>query len=319
MGTMSKQAGDAPLRVEVPSAQEDRPAWVKVGVIAVVGFVVGVAWPRLAGIRPGPTSPADAASAAAASASAAPRAPESAAPASASLTAPAASSAPAALASAASVATGAPNVMLSRGAVISCKNEEGETLKGAAACGGLGGLDAIAQPHLRKIAQCPAAEGMTGKVPMILTVDFAGGRVGLDIGKSKDITNRDGLLTCMRPHVIGIRPGNMTHEHPRYTVLYTATLTAPDASAGAPAASGGHAGGTPGAADSSASNASDSPTAQVVWEVALVRDAPRTGAIVGRLQRGSKVRVSAGPQEGWYKVQFGGATEGWVYRGAIGR
>lgn len=324
MGTMSKQAGDAPLRVEVPSAQEDRPAWVKVGVIAVVGFAVGVAWPRLAGIRPGPTSPADAASAAAASASAAPRAPESSAPTSASLTAPAASSVPAAPASAVAVATGAPNVMLSRGAVISCKNEDGETLKGAAACGGLGGLDAIAQPHLRKIAQCPAAEGMTGKVPLILTVDFAGGRVGLDIGKSKEITNRDGLLTCMRPHVIGIRPGNMTHEHPRYTVIYTATLSAPDTSTGAPSASGGHAGGTPGVADTPASSgggasASDSPTAQVVWEVALVRDAPRTGQIVGRLQRGSKVHVSAGPQEGWYKVQFGGATEGWVYRGAIGR
>src|SRR5262245_976073 len=110
--TMTKPAGDAPLRVEVPTTQEDRPAWVKVGVIAVVGFVVGIAWPRLAGIRPGPSSPAEAASAAAASASAGARAPEgSSAPATLSVATPAASTAPAPSASAAP--TGAPNVTLS--------------------------------------------------------------------------------------------------------------------------------------------------------------------------------------------------------------
>jgi hypothetical protein len=61
-------------------------------------------------------------------------------------------------------------------------------------------------------------------------------------------------------------------------------------------------------------------TAQVVWDVALVRDAPKTGKILARLPRGTTIHV--GPvKDGWYPVKPGGgfAGEGWVFRGAIGR
>jgi hypothetical protein len=310
---------------------------VKVGVITIVGFVAGIAWPRLAGIRPGPNSPADSSSAAASAS--APREPLAgatgpAAHASLAASAPAAASnvAPGAGASAAIPAatasatpSGPPNVTLGRGAVIACKTQEGESLKGAAACGGLGGLDAIAAPHLRKLAQCPAVEGQSGKVVMVLNVDFTAGRVGLGIGKATTVPNHDGIATCMRPHAMGIKPGSLQHEHPRYTVVYTATLTANEATASSqqgtaqPASAGGD--GASAAAASNPSASGDSPQAQVVWEVALVRDNPRTGQIVARLQRGTRVRVSAGPQEGWYRIKAGsgGAPEGWVYRGAIGR
>jgi uncharacterized protein YgiM (DUF1202 family) len=47
-----------------------------------------------------------------------------------------------------------------------------------------------------------------------------------------------------------------------------------------------------------------------------VRDAPKTGAIVGRVLRGSKVKVLAHQGE-WYRVQYG-SIQGWVYRGTIG-
>jgi SH3-like domain-containing protein len=60
--------------------------------------------------------------------------------------------------------------------------------------------------------------------------------------------------------------------------------------------------------------------AQVEWEVALVRDSPKTGKVIARLPRGSQVRV--GPvKDGWYPVTYGSgySSEGWVYRGAIGR
>jgi hypothetical protein len=60
--------------------------------------------------------------------------------------------------------------------------------------------------------------------------------------------------------------------------------------------------------------------AQVEWEVALVRDNPKTGKVIARLPRGSQVRV--GPvKDGWYPVTYGSgySSEGWVYRGAIGR
>jgi hypothetical protein len=59
---------------------------------------------------------------------------------------------------------------------------------------------------------------------------------------------------------------------------------------------------------------------QVVWEVAIVRDTPKTGQVVGRLQRGTKVRVGV-MQDGWYRVRYGSGftSEGWVYRGSIGK
>jgi hypothetical protein len=59
---------------------------------------------------------------------------------------------------------------------------------------------------------------------------------------------------------------------------------------------------------------------QVEWEVALVRDAPKTGKVIARLPRGTSLRV--GPaKDGWYPVKYGGSysSDGWVYRGAIGR
>jgi SH3-like domain-containing protein len=61
-------------------------------------------------------------------------------------------------------------------------------------------------------------------------------------------------------------------------------------------------------------------TAQVVWEVAIVRDAPKTGKVVARLQHGAELHL--GPvKDGWYPVKFGDGftNDGWVYRGAIGR
>jgi SH3-like domain-containing protein len=57
-----------------------------------------------------------------------------------------------------------------------------------------------------------------------------------------------------------------------------------------------------------------------VWEVAIVRDAPKTGKVVARLQHGAELHLGA-PKDGWYPVKFGEgfASDGWVYRGAIGR
>src|SRR5690348_6295279 len=65
---------DGPLAVEVPAPDRDGPVWVKVGVIAAVGFVIGIAWPRLVGVKLGPGAPGEAAAAAAAAASASPSA-----------------------------------------------------------------------------------------------------------------------------------------------------------------------------------------------------------------------------------------------------
>ena len=304
---------DRPFAVDLPRAAEDRPAWVKVGVIAAVGFAVGVAWPRIAGVRLGPSAPGESPSAATPAPT--PKASE-----------PTAATAPAVLAtapsappssSAAAPAAGPPNVVVSRGAIVACKTDDGESLKGQAACGQLAGIDNLVQPRIKRLKDCSAAEGATGKLSVVFGVDFANNRLNVEVGKSSNVANIESIAGCVKHEFGGISLGAMDHDHPRYTVAYTATLSAPDA---ATAAAGGGASAPASGGPAPAPVAMDAPTSSVVWEVAIVRDSPRTGGVVGRLQRGTKVRVGQG-QENWYRIRYGGnfANEGWVYRGAIGR
>jgi hypothetical protein len=296
---------DSPLAVDVPRAAQDRPSWVKVGVIAAVGFGIGVLWPRIAGVRLGPSAPGDAPPAAV-SPAAAPR-PETPAPDRAPAvlaSAPSASAIPSAAASAPTA--GPPHVVVSRGAVLGCKNDEGEALKGGA-CGALAGFDAIARPRLAHLRECSAAEGATGKLSVTFGLDFKGNRINVEIGRST-VPNLESISGCVKQNFAGVSLGAIDHDHPRYTVSYNATLGPPEAGAATPSATG------------STPTSIDAPTASVVWEVAIVRDAPRTGQVVARLQRGTKVRVGQ-TQDNWYRVRYGGGftSEGWVYRGSIGR
>lgn len=321
------------VAVQIPSHASDRPSWVKVGVIAVVGFAVGVAWPRLAGIRPGPSAPAEAAVAVAPGMRANDPAPPSvAAPAVTVPSAPAAPSpaaAPAtanATASAPAVASNVPAVLVTRGNVVSCKTQDGEMLKGAA-CGNVAMFDALAQPRLKRLAHCPTAAGASGKLAVVFSLDFARNRLNFSFGKSSTMENKDSLDQCLRASLDKVSINAVDHDNPLYAVFYMVTFTPRD-SASTPipvtnvAASGVTA--TPSAVATPLPNApsaaSDS-AAQVAWEVAIVRDSPRTGNVIARLQRGTKVHVGAGSTEGWYKVQYGASfgSEGWVYRGAIGK
>jgi SH3-like domain-containing protein len=56
-------------------------------------------------------------------------------------------------------------------------------------------------------------------------------------------------------------------------------------------------------------------TAQVVYDTVLVRDEPKTGNVVARLVRGTRVQLLS-KKGSWYKIKFND-REGWVYRGSI--
>lgn len=194
---MFSRNADGPLVVQVPGPAQDRPSWKRVGIIAATGFLIGIAWPRLAGVRLGPSLP----------------------------------DVPSASASATLRAMPSPS---------------GELLSGASS-------GRAAAPAVTAAVGVPAVTASSAPVPKPV-----------------------GLAANAR----------------------TGTASA-SASARADVADG---------------------TAQVVWEVALVRDAPKTGKVVTRLQRGVTIRI--GPvKDGWYPVRYGStfASEGWVYRGAIGR
>jgi hypothetical protein len=305
------------ITVQVPGPAQDRPPWKSVAIIAAVGFVVGVAWPRLAGVRLGPSLPeapsaSPAASVSAPPAPAAPPAPTAVLPAAAP--APVASALPSAVAAVASaappapVSTSAPTVSVTAGTVQSCKTPDGDILKGAGDCGRVQGLDGLVLPRLRKLADCPEAADASGRLPLVVRADFARGAISVDLGRGASLASADALLACAKANIAGANLSRLSHDNPRYSVGYVVTFgsgTRTVESAAAPARP------APDSADG---------TVQVVWEVAIVRDVPKTGKVLARLQRGTQIRV--GPvKDGWYPVQYGDgfASEGWVYRGAIGR
>jgi hypothetical protein len=288
---------DAPLTIDVPTAEADRPAWAKVGIVAAAGFVVGILWPRLTNTRIAPNPPADNVPAAVASASGA-----------ASLAAvppPAAASLPPA------APTADQGIMVGPGAILSCRDGKDEIKDG---CGSLE-FDPIAVPKIKALSQCRAASGAQGKLSIGFDVDFRNKAVRVMLGKSTTLPRdkAEALVKCADTTFDKMSLGAVPHEHRRYTVFYTASFAgqakAPEPTNEKPPTEGPVAGTT-------TSETAASGTSTVNWDVAIVRETPKTGTIVGRVLRGSKVKVLAHQGE-WYRVQYGSIT-GWVYRGTIG-
>ncbi len=295
------------VSVEVP--EDDSPPWGKVGVIAVIGFVVGVAWPKLTGVKLGPNAPSESTAAPAVASQRAPEAPHEVALSAATVQGkPGASQAAPAQPAPAKPAGVA--VTVGHGAVISCKTADGDKKSGGKECG-VSGFDGVAMPRLQNLAQCTAAASAQGKLSAVFTLDYAGGRMDMSIGKSSTVKDSDAFLTCMRTEFNGVVLKGIPHEHPRYVVAYSVGFEPKEA--GKPEAPAAAANTPPPKDDAKGDHAS----AQVTWETALVRDQPKTGAVVARLPRGTKVTTTSS-RDGWFKVSCP-EGEGWVYRGAIGR
>ena len=289
--------------VQIPAPGADRPSWLRVGAFALVGFAIGVAWPKLAGVRLGPAAPAEAVSAVAAS-----RAAEMAS-ASASANAPA-STAP--VASAPPPPAANVSVTVGHVAILSCKTEDGESLKGKD-CGWLTGLDPLIQTRLKRLAQLPATAENPGKLNVILGLDFKNNRISVESGKSSTVKDVDSLKAFIAGEVKSMSLKPVDHQNERYSVLYVVNI-----GTGAEAAPTANA--TPTGSAQTAQAALPEGMAAVAWESAIVRDAPHTGAIVAHLPRGTKVQLGSN-EGGWYKIKYGPsfASEGFVYRGAIGK
>jgi SH3 domain-containing protein len=309
---MSSRKADGPLAVQVPSPGSDRPSWIGVGAIAAAGFLIGVVWPRLAGVRPGPSVPE-----AVTASSGASEAPASSVATTVSAPVVLAAPARAPVASAAVPPSGGARVSVARGAVFACKTPSGDTLR-SSECGSLPALDGVVLPRLRKLGDCPEAAATSGKLRLVVRADFTRGSIGVDLARDHGVAAAEPLLTCAKAALNSATLEGIAHENARYSVSYTVTFATPSAPA-------------PAAMPASAPEANPPPvaraapeiadgTAQVEWEVAIVRDTPKTGKVVARLPRGTPLRVGTA-RDGWYPAKYGDgfASDGWVYRGAIGR
>lgn len=240
------------MSVDVPSADRDTPGWIKVGVIAVVGFALGVAWPRVTGVRLGPNPPGETASnarvttssetaqAATTKAVLAPKVAPSAAASQAvtgiasqvaSATPPSNAAPSNAAPSKSGVALGAAledaassRIRVQRGAVLSCRTSGGDTKKGTRDCGALPSLDAYVAPRIRKLSTCAAAAEASGKLSLVVGADFTTNKITWEIGKSTTIAPMDGVRSCLDTLFRGASASGIAHEHARYTVAYASML-----------------------------------------------------------------------------------------------
>jgi hypothetical protein len=287
-------------RIEVPSSREDRLRLGRVGVIAAIGFIVGIAWPRLAGLKLAPKPPDDKiAVASTSSAGPQPPPPPSAAP-----------SAPEPSKTRPEAPKAEPPVRIGDFQVTSCRNGDGDT---EGDCGKLE-LKAVLEPKLVLLGTCEAAQGIEGVLSLGLDLDFGGGGVvSVKTGKSTTLASPTAhkLVECARSQLSNVSLSGIEHQHAQYTVFYLLRFIAPREQAAAAASTA-----TPGSDDQMVQA---SGRATVSWAVAVVRDAPSTGgAIVTRLLSGTRVVVT-GRKADWCKVQYDAkGGEGWVYRTAIG-
>jgi hypothetical protein len=311
---------ERPLTVEIPAPGSDQPVWSRVGIIGVLGFVVGIAWPRVAGIKIGPAVPADLRAQVEASAS--PSAPRSPA------TSARPGDAPAPSASASTSASADPDapppsnqemVVVGPGRIAKCSDKKDKKIDD---CEKLL-FDPVAVKRLRELSHCPSALGLTGKLTLAFEVDFGKKEVSVKRAKkggSLPSSTVTGIVHCAAKELANVSLEEVPHKHRRYTLEYPLTFYGPGKH---PEAGGTEGGATPeggGDADPAAgattNEAEASGTATVAQDTVLVRKEPKDGEVIARLVRGTKVKI-LGKQSDWYKIESGGKV-GWVYRGTLG-
>lgn len=253
----------------------------RVGIIALVGFVIGIVWPRLAGVSLVPEAPVEEESSTA-EAGTGVKKPAQAEPEVIELT---------------------PEDRLGIGPakITSCVNSAG---KKSAKCDSPD-MDEVVHPHLISLLGCPAATGVFGTLSLGLTIDFEQKKISdLTSGKSTDLpeTTTKELLLCAKKELSSAQIPAVAHEFAAYQVYYALDFKTPEA-----------------AAEAKTSVTAASGQATVQWRSAQVRKEPdRAAEVQARLLAGARVLVT-GRQGEWFRIKYDAkGREGWIHGAALG-
>lgn len=279
------------------------------GIIAAVGFAIGILWPRLAGVKLVPSAPVEEGETVAA-AEPAPTGSGSEAP-------------EPALAKAAPVAeepeqpkvepSVADRVKISEPKITSCRDNKGFKVPECPALE----LDKVTKARIQTLGACTGAEKAHGTLSLGLELDF-GKRKITDVvsGKSTTLPDREAkaLIECAKREFESASLDGVEHARASYTVFYMVELLPPsEVKPGAAEAEPG----ADGEADVGEVTAA-SGRATVSWQVAMIRDKPKDGEVVARILSGTRVVVT-GRQQDWYRIKYDAkGNEGWVFGAAIG-
>ncbi len=286
-GSNRKKPTRTEVNIRIPVPTEDRVHLGRVVLVAAIGFAVGIAWPGLAQLRLAPVPPAEGTREVAATPSA---------------------SAPAAAASPPAQPEPAPEpavseVTVDQPQVTSCTDASGKKHE---TCDSPAFGEPI-ESLLRGLRGCGGATNVAGMLSLGFDVDFqtsSFSRVGSGNSTTLPTAAQKELVACATAALSGTKVPDVPHQYQQYRVYYRvrfSTKAAPaDSDAPAPEAVGA------------------SGRATVVWEVALIRKAPKDGELAARILGGTRVMVT-GRQGDWYRVKYDAeGNEGWVFRSAIG-
>lgn len=231
-------------------------------------------------------------------------------------------------------------VRVNAGALQGCGDGE-ETDLAPSSCDAPAAVEAALRTRLTEVlSRCPsameAARDPSRMLSIGLRVDRPRRRLAVLLGRSSSVADRLSYVACVREQMGPMEAlWALPAAHPRYLYYFVARfgpLGASDVVAPVPT--------TPTAVPTTPTAAPTTPTAAptglptaqdlqrmrslgpatVTWSVAIIRDAPRTGAIVGRLVQGTEVEI-VDHRGGWYAIRWGrsGTNVGWTFRTAIGQ
>ncbi len=197
------------------------------------------------------------------------------------------------------------------------------------------GLETALREHLADLGTCPpaltAARDPSRVLSLGLRVNYDRRQVAVVLGRSTTVSDRVSYLPCALELLHDAGGLWQTHgAHPHYFYYYAvhfapsgATVplapiapTVPVRDGGMPVAPTPTVAVAPAVSELVAMHPSGQAT--VTWARAVVRDAPRDGAIVSRLPQGATVDLLE-RQGSWWAIRWEGTHVGWVFRDAIGQ
>jgi len=242
-----------------PSSRADSPSWGRVGIIAAVGFALGIAWPRALGVRFGPSAPAEAGPVATTTTTSAALSgdPNPSIRSDAGVSNAAMSASVVGKRAGADAPVNPPGVKLvenanslnskahansnanssyvldssqanlrihvSKGILLSCKTASGDTRK-SRECGSSSSVDARVVPVLRQLTTCPALASQSGKLSVVTTVSAPEGALRWSLGKSTTLARVDDVAACLKERLATIAVDGVPADYDRVTVAYSVSV-----------------------------------------------------------------------------------------------
>lgn len=270
--------GRARVEVQVPARSEDRVHLGRLGIVVALGFVIGIAWPQLAGVRLAPLAPDD---------SVPDKKTEVA-----KLELPAGE---------APVAVASEQITLGDPEITGCRDANGREQKTCDAVA----LQDVVHPRLKTLSSCAAAEGAIGSLSIGFDFDFERSRVErVLLGKrtTLPVATAKALLDCVEREFETASLSTLKHNYVRYTAFFAVAFAPPERLQGG---------------EAQLLEATGRATVGWELAL-IRESPGNDGKVKARIKSGSRVEVTGRQADWYRIKYDAKGGEGWVFKAAIG-